>query len=313
MLFVSITPLVRSVAEIEREAQLLRDLSQHAALRVPIPLQAAKGEWWISVDDPPLIPSAHLMVFSWVKGKRIRSIRQSHIGDIGDFLGRFHAATRSFALASVPPAMFWDWQRVFGEPSVLHVRTFLPQLSAEDRTLFQRVGQAVREAMETLGRSHDVWGRIHSDLHSGNCVFTPDGVGVIDFEDCGIGYYLYDLAVVLDELLAKYPALAVEYQQELVLHYRRHHPLTREQEQLLPHMLGEELEHVRDRLPEVLAQGLSEIQAKTQPGMPDERAIMDGTNCYIMLQSSTPGLSPRRHVYCQRRLQALMLEPHLSD
>ena len=43
-------------------------------------------------------------------------------------------------------------------------------------------------------------GLIHADLHLGNAVFEGDHVKLIDFDDCGTGPRLYDLAVALWEL-----------------------------------------------------------------------------------------------------------------
>ena len=46
----------------------------------------------------------------------------------------------------------------------------------------------------------DEWGLIHADLHLGNAVFHGGGVRLIDFDDCGHGPRIYELAVALWEL-----------------------------------------------------------------------------------------------------------------
>ena len=43
-------------------------------------------------------------------------------------------------------------------------------------------------------------GLIHADLHLGNALFHRGGVRLIDFDDCGTGARLYELAVALWEL-----------------------------------------------------------------------------------------------------------------
>lgn len=40
---------------------------------------------------------------------------------------------------------------------------------------------------------------IHADLHLGNAVFEGERVKLIDFDDCGTGHRLYDLAVAVWE------------------------------------------------------------------------------------------------------------------
>ncbi|NJM08367.1 phosphotransferase [Candidatus Gracilibacteria bacterium] len=70
-------------------------------------------------------------------------------------------------------------------------------------------------------------------MHTGNCLFARDGVGVIDFEDCGFGYYLYDLAVALDEVIARYPHDIAAYREQLLCGYRQERALARAEEDLL--------------------------------------------------------------------------------
>jgi Ser/Thr protein kinase RdoA (MazF antagonist) len=54
-----------------------------------------------------------------------------------------------------------------------------------------------------------VFGLIHADLHQENYLFHGKQVRAIDFDDCGYGPFVYDLAVTLSELehRADYPTL----------------------------------------------------------------------------------------------------------
>ena len=65
---------------------------------------------------------------------------------------------------------------------------------------FDRVAARMRRVMMQLGDSADKVGLIHADLHLDNALFWRDNVRVIDFDDCGFGYWLYDIAVALWEL-----------------------------------------------------------------------------------------------------------------
>ena len=61
-------------------------------------------------------------------------------------------------------------------------------------------------------------GLIHADLHLGNALFHRGVVKLIDFDDCGTGPRLYDLAVALWELRDRpdYP----EFRDALLTGYR---------------------------------------------------------------------------------------------
>jgi Ser/Thr protein kinase RdoA (MazF antagonist) len=113
---------------------------------------------------------------------------------------------------------------------------------------------------------------MHADLHHRNVLFQRGAAGAIDFDDCGFGPWLYDLAVPLTALQGHpdYPVL----RQALLAGYRRHRPLSPEHEALLPRFLAlrgiqdvigviQDREHpkFRDNWREVLAhviQGLRE-------------------------------------------------------
>lgn len=72
--------------------------------------------------------------------------------------------------------------------------------SAEEMAVFEAAAQRVRGDLQELGYGRDAFGPIHRDLHFGNIVFDSGRVGPIDFDLCGLGHYLLDLAVLLNFL-----------------------------------------------------------------------------------------------------------------
>jgi Ser/Thr protein kinase RdoA (MazF antagonist) len=68
--------------------------------------------------------------------------------------------------------------------------------SAGRKSVMELVDRAKRE----LGTGPDVFGLIHADLHQENYLFHQGRVRAIDFDDCGWGHFVYDLAVTLGEL-----------------------------------------------------------------------------------------------------------------
>lgn len=105
--------------------------------------------------------------------------------------------------AWTPPADFvrihWDHETFFGDVMVYgntpagECWTLLPPAV---RTRFRAVGDRLAEVMPQVGGV----GLIHADLHLGNALFQGGEVKLIDFDDCGTGPRLYELAVALWEL-----------------------------------------------------------------------------------------------------------------
>ena len=81
--------------------------------------------------------------------------------------------------------------------------------------------------MTELGGGPEVVGLIHADLHLDNALFVREEVGLIDFDDCGFGYRLYDIAVALWELRGRDDYES--FRAALVAGYTEHRPLPPDQ------------------------------------------------------------------------------------
>ncbi len=98
--------------------------------------------------------------------------------------------------------MRWDWETFFGntmEYGGIPAAGCWDLLPAPVRAQFDEIARRMRTVMARLGSEPDAFGLIHADLHLENALFDGDAVRVIDFDDCGFGYWLYDIAVPLWE------------------------------------------------------------------------------------------------------------------
>ena len=96
-------------------------------------------------------------------------------------------------------------------------------MSVADGGLVDDAIALVRSTTTALAARPDAAGLIHADLHQENVLFGNGSVGVIDFDDCGWGFFLYDLAVPLSEVTLRpaYPAM----RDALLEAYARRRPL----------------------------------------------------------------------------------------
>ncbi|HEX2953859.1 MAG TPA: phosphotransferase, partial [Bacillota bacterium] len=91
----------------------------------------------------------------------------------------------------------WGWDRLFGESSFFNTKYRLRLPSDEIRRL-EQVGRIIENRLKDLNMSD--YGLIHADLHRGNLIIQEDQLGIIDFDDCGWGYYLFDVATLLSSI-----------------------------------------------------------------------------------------------------------------
>src|SRR5690606_36111260 len=70
-----------------------------------------------------------------------------------------------------------------------------PDLTASERALLDEVREVVAARLRDWRDMPGAFTLIHADLHMGNVVFEDGQAHALDFDDCGLGYVMYDAAV----------------------------------------------------------------------------------------------------------------------
>jgi Ser/Thr protein kinase RdoA (MazF antagonist) len=197
---------VDSAMAIRSEIAWLRAIRAGTDLSVPEPLATEDGA--TTVEASAAGETRVCSVLRWMDGRILdESARPVHLRRLGGAMARLHHQADSW----VPPPDFvrirWDHETFFGDVMVYGVTPAAGcwgLLPAEVRTRFASVGDRAAGVMEN---GHD-WGLIHADLHLGNALFRGGDVALIDFDDSGHGFRVYELAVALWELRERpdYPA-----------------------------------------------------------------------------------------------------------
>jgi Ser/Thr protein kinase RdoA (MazF antagonist) len=67
-------------------------------------------------------------------------------------------------------------------------------MDADRRKLFGATVDRISQRLSTYGKGPECFGLIHGDLRLANLLIDGTAVKVIDFDDCGFGWYMYDAA-----------------------------------------------------------------------------------------------------------------------
>jgi Ser/Thr protein kinase RdoA (MazF antagonist) len=189
-------PGYRTTAQIRSELAWMAALRE-AGLRTPEPLRARDGADVWTVRRPGL--DAHdVDVLGWIEGT---PLERDASNDAYRLLGRTSALMHRHARSWTRPAGFdrplLDLEGLVGRRAVWGWYGDLDVLAGEELALANRAAAAVAERLRAFGRGPDRFGLTHGDLMPDN-VLLEDGVPhVIDFDDCGFGWHLYDLATLL--------------------------------------------------------------------------------------------------------------------
>jgi Ser/Thr protein kinase RdoA (MazF antagonist) len=204
-------PGYRSVEQVRSELSILEMLDDEmsgSSVAVPRPVRARSGERLVCVggQDEDLT-TLYCDVLSWVDGRVLRHGRglgRRSTFLLGEGLARLHNATQRLAASDELELPQWDANAMFSEASPFRPGPMDDFLAPEAWTLFQSVVGRTSAVFEEIGRSREQWGIIHNDYVLINCHFQRPRHGwnlaVLDFDDVGWGYFLYDLAPLLGNL-----------------------------------------------------------------------------------------------------------------
>jgi Ser/Thr protein kinase RdoA (MazF antagonist) len=234
-------PNLHSIAEVRSEVAWLAALRRDTGLSVPEPVPAQDGDL-LTVADGEGVPEARVCVlFRWMEGQFVDAgLQPRHLERVGAFTARLH----DHAARWTPPPGFvrrrvenlfdavLDPVDPLSERVVAACRERVGTLFApEDGALVAAALDRVRAMLADLDEAGGTFGLIHADLHQWNYLFDHGTLCAIDFDDCGYGYFLYDLAVTLSpssvHYREDYPALRAA----LLRAYGRLRPLPPDPEQ----------------------------------------------------------------------------------
>ena len=174
------------------------DALRAAGLHTPAARPALDGDPLQRVAAPELREPRYVDVLSWIEGK---PLDVAGAPDAYRLLGRTCAFLHAHARRWTPPSWFrrptWEAERLLGPRAHWGDFADLAALAPDELALLQRAAALVLRRLHAFGQGPDRFGLTHGDLMPEN-ILVQDGVPhVIDFDDCGYGWYLYDLATLL--------------------------------------------------------------------------------------------------------------------
>lgn len=192
-------PGYRSDAHIRSEAAWTAALSD-AVLPTPRLLPTRRGELLVRAQGEGVPEPRQCDLLGWVDGEPIGTLEGGvALGDeglrrtyetVGSVAARLHAHGERW---SKPPGFTrpaWDIESLVGDAPAFGPFEDLAVLSNEQRALLLRARARVRQELAALGPPDLL---IHGDLIPDNLLVAPEGIRVIDFDDCGWSWCGFEL------------------------------------------------------------------------------------------------------------------------
>jgi Ser/Thr protein kinase RdoA (MazF antagonist) len=187
-----------SLESIEAELAWLDALRTEAGVRTPQVLPSVYGRRVVTVPCGPMQEPRRVVLFEHLPGT------EPPDGDLVPSFGTLGAITarmHEHALRWRRPPRFtrfaWDYDGAFG----LEARWGRWQdgmaIGPAEHAVLARLDATLRRRLARFGKSRERYGLIHADLRLANLLVEGPDTFVIDFDDCGIGWLLYDLGAAL--------------------------------------------------------------------------------------------------------------------
>lgn len=150
-------------------------------------------------------------LFSFLPGKTVRELHGRELLEktarIGAVAASLHLLVQEHPSMNRLKRFAWGWENLLGENARWGSWRDYPGLTGEDVSLFRRASDEIRGRLASYGKGSSRYGLIHSDLHLSNVILDGEKLQVIDFDDCGYGWFLYDLGCSLVEYSDGLPEL----------------------------------------------------------------------------------------------------------
>jgi Ser/Thr protein kinase RdoA (MazF antagonist) len=113
-------------------------------------------------------------------------------------LGAIAARTHLHSMRWTRPEPFerltWDLDTVFGESPTWGNWRDGPNMTPEIQSVLEDAEQLVQDRLTAFGKGADRYGLMHADMRLANLLIDGSVTRLIDFDDCGFGWFLYDFA-----------------------------------------------------------------------------------------------------------------------
>ena len=192
-------PGYHTAAEIESELDWIDALREDGAVETATAVAGAGGRRVCQVETSEL-GERNVVLFEWLSGDMPDPDAhdlQPGFRTLGAVSARMHRHTRGWRRPDGFARFSWDYQTTLGERG--HWGRWQDGLGIgpEELGLLGRLDATLRRRLDAYGQGPERFGLGHADIRLANLLVDGDRVRVIDFDDCGFSWFMYDFATTV--------------------------------------------------------------------------------------------------------------------
>jgi len=184
---------------IESELAWIDALSQDNVITTPPYYLGKNGFALQSMSNPKLDAPRFLVLFHFLPGRAPEEIGNltAEFKALGAIAAKCHLHVMTWEKPTAFERLTWDVETVFGTKPTWGNWRDAPGVSAKVQQTLETVENHIRHRLEIYGKAKNRYNLIHADMRLANLLVDQNGIRVIDFDDCGYGWFMYDFAAAI--------------------------------------------------------------------------------------------------------------------
>lgn len=189
-----------SDAQLRSQVLWARVLQHDGVVHTADIVDALDGSPFAIVSEPAVPEPRQVSLLRWVDGVALSDLGGGDAAlfeRLGALMARLHEHSEGW---SPPPdfdALRWDTDGLVGDDPEWGRFWEYEGLDVADRDVMLEFRSRARTELDRWGQGPDRFALVHGDFLPENLLVNGDDVTLLDFDDCGFGWFLFDVATAL--------------------------------------------------------------------------------------------------------------------
>jgi Ser/Thr protein kinase RdoA (MazF antagonist) len=190
-----------SYAAINSELQWMAALRRDAGMETPEAIPARDGTVIQTLVSPELRDPRHAVMSKFMSGREPPEDElMGPFERLGEVSARMHEHAKRWPLPPGFARHTWDYETSLGSRPIWGRWQDGIGMTAARESVLGRMSAAIGQRLQRYGMARERFGLTHADIRLANLLIEGTHTKVIDFDDCGFSWYLYDCATALSWL-----------------------------------------------------------------------------------------------------------------
>lgn len=192
-------PGYQTQASINGELAWCDALIRDGVVLAPTALEGVDGQkvQTIELGDPPR--AVHMALFTYAPGDHPRADEdlETYFESLGRIAAKLHEHALIWAPIEEPQRRHWDLSALLGKDAIWGDWRDAPNMTPDMAKSLESAEIVLRERLARYGTEAERYGLIHADMRLANLLVDGTTLHLIDFDDCGYGWLMYDFAAAI--------------------------------------------------------------------------------------------------------------------